>query len=66
MAGGANAYLFLLLLMSFILSKFQGDGDSALDRLWQKKKVEVQQEDGFFVHSSGLILPDKDFEFTFP
>lgn len=39
-----NAYLFLLLLMSFILSKFQGDGDSALDRLWQKKKVEVQQQ----------------------
>lgn len=33
----------LVLLLTFVLF-FQGDADSGLDRLWQKKKVEVKQQ----------------------
>lgn len=40
--------------------------DSGRRRKLKSISSRLTQEDGFFVHSSGLILPDKDFEFTFP
>lgn len=40
---GAGLLIGLVLILVHVWSILQGDADSAIDRLWQKKRAEIRQ-----------------------